>query len=49
MATNAHGIFGFAGFGIAFDLLGKAGSRHAGDNYSEYRGEQLIHFARTIR
>ena len=48
MATDAHRIFAFASFCIARELLSLAGKRHEGDSCSEYRGEKLVHFARTI-
>jgi len=35
VAANTHGYFGFACFGVAFDVLGKTNSRRSGDNKSK--------------
>ncbi|WP_371130561.1 hypothetical protein, partial [Polaromonas sp.] len=39
----------FAGFDITLDVLGMGRSGRKRDSKSEYRGEQLIHFSRTIQ
>ena len=49
VAANAHGVDGLAGFGVAFELLGL--SSHSDNSHKESKksGEQLGHFASTIR
>jgi hypothetical protein len=49
VAANAHGIFLFAGFGVALDILrlGRE-SGHRSDKHSGEGQQEFIHFARTI-
>jgi hypothetical protein len=49
VAANAHGVDGLAGFGITFELLGLGSHIQKSNEDSKKSGEQLGHFARTIR
>jgi hypothetical protein len=49
VAANAHGVDGLAGFGVALELLGLGSHIQKSNEDSKKSGEQLGHFARTIR
>jgi hypothetical protein len=48
VATHAHLYLLCPVLGLARDLLGFSRDRHASDSKGKHRGQQLVHFARTI-
>ena len=48
VAADAHGHLLASVFDVARDRLGLGRDRHASDSKGKHRGQQLVHFARTI-
>jgi hypothetical protein len=49
VAADAHGIFCSPALDVSLGFLGVDGGGHASDSQgNEYRGQRLVHFARTI-